>query len=107
MLTYVANQNVEMFAKINCAARMLLAKLSIMSVDVCADLVTTEIPWTVVSDVDRCRCLVDFHQIVHLTHTVTIKFANQPVTTIWNVAKTRSAITVSVSTLAINRKLAE
>lgn len=104
---YAANQNVETFAKIKCVARMPSAKLSTMSVDVCADLDTTEIPWTVVLDVDRCQCLAAYHQIAHLTHTVTIKFANQPVTTIWNVALTKFAITVNVSILAINLKLAE
>ncbi len=66
-----------------------------MSVDVYADLATTAILWTVVSDVDHYRCLVDYHQNVRLIHTVTIKFASLHVPMIWNVALTKSAITVN------------
>lgn len=93
---YEGNRNVGTFVKINCVVQTPFARLVIMSVDAFVDLDTMEILWTVVLDVDRCQCLVECHPNVQLTHTVTITFANLPVTTIWNVALMKSAIAVSV-----------
>lgn len=82
---YEVNRNAEMFAKTKYVDRMPFARLSIMSVDVYADLDTMAIHWTMVSDVDHYRCRVANHPNVLLTRTVTIKFANLRATMIWNV----------------------